>query len=289
MSVSGPGGRYREDMTREHYEELTEDLLNRTKNLLDDVLSTAAGKGYPMDRIDKVLLVGGSSRMPQVPAMIERDYHVTPALTDPDEAVAKGAAIYAGNEQEFNDFVEKEAEKAGVSAEILKEENETDGALEKKFAEEVTGYGGLARVRITNGLYRTYGMRAFDENDVKRIYNFLMINDALPASHRETFYTHEDNQDGVLLGLYESRSTEEVMDIEDREPLTEINMEFTRRVPQNTPIDVLLTLDNSGILHITAEELQYHSRLDTTFRLSNQLSEGELSIAAERVAHATID
>ena len=52
--------------------------------------------------------------MPQVAAMIERDYHVTPVLADPDEAVAKGAAIYAGNEKAFNDFVASEAAKSAA-------------------------------------------------------------------------------------------------------------------------------------------------------------------------------
>lgn len=36
--------------------------------------------------------------MPQVAKMIEADYHITSVLQDPDEAVAKGAAIYARNE-----------------------------------------------------------------------------------------------------------------------------------------------------------------------------------------------
>lgn len=99
ISVNGPEGRFREELTREKYEELTRDLLDRTKNLLDDILVTAEKQGYPISKIDKVLLVGGSSRMPQVSAMIQQDYHVTPILTDPDEAVAKGAAIYASNEK----------------------------------------------------------------------------------------------------------------------------------------------------------------------------------------------
>lgn len=78
ISVNGPAGRLREELTRSKYEELTGDLLSRTKNLLEDVLATAEKQGYPISKIDKVLLVGGSSRMPQVAAMIERDNHVTP-------------------------------------------------------------------------------------------------------------------------------------------------------------------------------------------------------------------
>ena len=41
ISVNGPAGRFREELSREKYEELSRDLLNRTKNLLDDVLASA--------------------------------------------------------------------------------------------------------------------------------------------------------------------------------------------------------------------------------------------------------
>ena len=53
--MNGPSGRLREEVTREKYEELTKDLLNRTKNLMDDVLKTAQAKGYSKEPIDKVL------------------------------------------------------------------------------------------------------------------------------------------------------------------------------------------------------------------------------------------
>lgn len=103
ISINGPAGRYHQELTREEYEEITERLLNRTKNLLDDVLRQAEAKGYPMSRIDRILLVGGCSRMPQVAAMIKRDYGKDALLVEPDEAVAKGAALYANNEKAFND------------------------------------------------------------------------------------------------------------------------------------------------------------------------------------------
>lgn len=65
ISVNGPAGRFREELTREKYEELTADLLNRTKNLLDDVLATAEKQGYPISKIDKILLVGGPPGCPR--------------------------------------------------------------------------------------------------------------------------------------------------------------------------------------------------------------------------------
>lgn len=289
ISVNGPAGRFKEEFTREQYEELTSDLLSRTKNLLDGVLAIAAEQGYAMDKIDKVLLVGGSSKMPQVAAMIERDYHVTPTLSDPDEAVAKGAAIYAGNEKAFNDFVADEAAKAGKTVEEIKEENLVSGELDQKFA-KFGGAGGMdMRISITNVLSRTYGVAALDNSDVLRIFNMLMINDKLPATKTDTFYTSADNQSGLNLKIFETRSTESVIDIEGREPITVIEMTFNKSVPKGTPVVQTLALDNSGILHIVAEEQLYHSKLDTTFQLSNQMTADEMRIASDRMENANVE
>ncbi|MCM1186515.1 MAG: Hsp70 family protein [Lachnoclostridium sp.] len=291
ISVNGPAGRFREELTREKYEELTSDLLNRTKNLLDDVLATAEKQGYPISKIDKVLLVGGSSRMPQVAAMIERDYHVTPVLADPDEAVAKGAAIYASNEKAYNDFVADEAAKKGKSVEEIKEENLVTGEMDKKFALTTGGAaGGALKINITNVLSRTYGLEIQDSETKKMvIFNMLMINDKLPATRTETFYTAANNQSKISIRIYESRSTDKKMEIEDREPLTEIEMKFTQSVPADTPVVNTMALDNSGILHIIAEEQQNHSKLDTTFQLSNQMTDAEMNSAALRMSSANIE
>lgn len=290
ISVNGPSGRFREELTREKYEEITSDLLNRTKNLLDDILATAEKQGYPISKIDKVLLVGGSSRMPQVAAMIERDYHVTPVLSDPDEAVAKGAAIYAGNEKAYNDFVQDEAAKSGKSVAEIKEQNLVTGEMDKKFAMSAgSAVGGAMKISITNVLSRTYGVEVLDSNDNPIISNMLMINDKLPAKKTGTFQTHVDNQGAVSIKIYESRSTDEKMDIDGRTPLTEIEMRFHQAVPKETPLSMTMALDNAGMLHIIAEEQLYHSKLDTTFQLSNQMTDDEMKSAALRMSSANVE
>ena len=288
ISVNGPAGRFREELTREQYEEMTGDLLNRTKNLLDDVLATAAKQGYTMDKIDRVLLVGGSSRMPQVAAMIERDYHVVPTLADPDEAVAKGAAIFAGTEKEFDDFVEKEAAATGKSVEAIMEENLKTGELDRKYSLAHGAGGSGSKISISNVLSRTYGLSVM-EGTKEVIVNMLLINSKLPATHREMFSTFADRQSGVDIDIYESRSTEESMEIEGRTPITKVYMRFTRPVPKGTEIDMTFALDNSGILHIIAEELMYHSKLDTTFELSNQMTAEEKKLAQTRMLNSSVE
>lgn len=288
ISVNGPAGRFREELTRSQYEELTVDLLNRTKNLLDDVLLTAEKQGYPINKIDKVLLVGGSSRMPQIAKMIERDYQVTPVFSDPDEAVSKGAAIYANNEKAYNDFVEEEALNSGKTVDDLLNENLVTGAMDKKFSLMAAGSG--LKINITNVLSRTYGIQIQNPSTGElQICNMLMINDKLPAKRTEKFKTISQEQDAVILKIYESRSTEAIMPIESRVPITEIEMKFVKSVPSETEVVVMVALDNSGIIHLIAEEERYHSRLDTTFQLSNQMTDDEMRCAALRMSLANVE
>jgi molecular chaperone DnaK len=81
-------------ITREKFEELTEDLLERTSYTTRQVLAAAK---LTWKEINRVLLVGGSTRMPMVSRMIENLTGLKPDHTvNPDEAVARGAAIFAG-------------------------------------------------------------------------------------------------------------------------------------------------------------------------------------------------
>ena len=290
ITVNGPAGRFKEELTREKYEEITSNLLNRTKNLLEDVLATSKNQGYPMDKIEKILLVGGSSRMPQVSAMLERDYNVKPVLADPDEAVAKGAAIYASNEKAFNDFVYEEAKKSGKTVEEVQNENLINGELDKKFALSTAGASSsISKISISNVLSRTYGLECLNEHKKLIISNMLMINDTLPAKYTQTFYASVNNQRSCELAIYESRSTEENMDIEDRKPLTTITMTFLSPVPKGTEIVTTMALDNAGIMHIIATEELNGSSLDTTFELSNQMNESEIEEANSRMLNMKVE
>ena len=56
------------------------------------MLADARDKGYT--RFDKIILVGGATRMPQVHNRLVAEFNVEPEIYDPDEAVAKGAALY---------------------------------------------------------------------------------------------------------------------------------------------------------------------------------------------------
>ena len=285
------GNRHKEVLTREQYDEITKNLLTRTKNLLDDVLRTAEKSGYPLEKIDKVLLVGGSSRMPQVAKMIAEEYHVIPTLQDPDEAVAKGAAVYGTNEKAFKDFVLSEAQKAGKTVEQLTQESQDSGkTLEEKFAKLSTGKSKTGRLAIRNVLSRSYGVLGFDEAENKDvILNILKCNMKLPAKETQTFWTYEKNQANAQLEIFESRSMNDRDNFEDQKPIAVAKMRFENSVPEDTEVVVTLSFDGSGLLHLTAEEMYGHSKLDTTFSLSAQMTDEEKKEAALRLRGTTVE
>ena len=75
---------------------ITSTLLNETIKKTKDAIEIAEKKGY--EKIDEILLVGGSTRMPQVKEALSKEFGDSKIkIFEPDEAVAKGAAIYAVN------------------------------------------------------------------------------------------------------------------------------------------------------------------------------------------------
>ena len=83
-----------EVITRAQFEEMAQELLDRTHAPMEVVMSDA---GILPEDIDRVILVGGSTRMPMVAKDIEDYLGIEPEkAVDPDFAVAQGAAIQAG-------------------------------------------------------------------------------------------------------------------------------------------------------------------------------------------------
>jgi molecular chaperone DnaK len=81
-------------LTRQKYESLTDDLLERTIEPCKRCLSDA---GLKPDQIDEVLLVGGQTRAPKVSELVRRVFNKEAnRAVNPDEGIAMGAAIQTG-------------------------------------------------------------------------------------------------------------------------------------------------------------------------------------------------
>ncbi|MDO5700506.1 MAG: molecular chaperone DnaK [Bowdeniella nasicola] len=96
LSVSESGPVHLEErLTRAHFEEMTKDLIERTKTPFNAVIKDA---GIQLSEIDHVVLVGGSTRMPAVTDVVKEltGGKEPNKSVNPDEVVAVGAALQAG-------------------------------------------------------------------------------------------------------------------------------------------------------------------------------------------------
>jgi Fe-S protein assembly chaperone HscA len=88
------GRRYQREITRELFERLIEDIVDRTLGPCRDCMKDA---GVTHEQIDEVVLVGGSTRIPLVRRAVETLFRAKPHTElNPEEVVALGAAVQAG-------------------------------------------------------------------------------------------------------------------------------------------------------------------------------------------------
>jgi Fe-S protein assembly chaperone HscA len=87
------GKRYRREITREQFEQLIQPIIDRTVGPCKQALKDANLKP---EQIDEVVLVGGSTRIPKVRALVKEMFRREPHTDlNPDEVVALGAAVQA--------------------------------------------------------------------------------------------------------------------------------------------------------------------------------------------------
>ena len=218
----------RTEVSRELFDSLTEGKLQETIDATAKVIEIAHQKG--LNNIDEFLLVGGSSRMSQVKERIDREFNCDAKLADPDQCVAKGAAIYAMNEayaQAVRDWEEGEID---VKPETLRGD----------------------RTRVVNVTSKTYGTDITDN----RVSNIIFANTSLPAKRQMNFLTQVDGQSGVSMKVFESDFTDEQADavVEDRfcTLLRDETLKLSKSYPAGTTVSVTYDIDNEGILHVNA-------------------------------------
>ncbi|HEX6468509.1 MAG TPA: Hsp70 family protein [Streptosporangiaceae bacterium] len=235
------------EVTRERFEELTRDLLDRTIELTGRTLATAADKG--VTDYDELVLVGGSTKMPAVAARLENEIGLPPRLQDPDLAVAKGAALYAFEE---------------TYRRLLRE-----GAADR--AEEMASRAGLSedqRRQIANRQIKTVASRAFGivvldrESGVDRVSHLVHANDELPAAKTEDYYTVHDNQEAADIRVMEQAGSVESIEPADNTEIATGSVKIPPGKKAGWPIEVTFALDPSGLLHVTAVEKESGDRLD---------------------------
>jgi len=293
VSIHYRGERVRVELTRQKFDELTEDLLTRTIELTKEMFREAERKGHFQSEVSEILLVGGSSKMLQVRSRVQTEFGLETKMFDPDEAVAKGAAIYANKMSEYNIVLEEIAKNTGVSVEEVREKVDSGTMDLQKEARKanVPMRGGRLpgeEIKIINVSSRSFGTVAYDDADALMLFNIILKNAELPAEGTSSFHPRYDNQRSVRFQVMESLTSDVLVDPELGREIGTAELTLPSGVTQDTDIQVTFRLDESGLLHLHAKEMKELREIDAQFQTTGALSEEELSSAIRRGSSSTV-
>jgi molecular chaperone DnaK len=237
------------EITRATFEERTADLLARTLEITQRTLDTARKLG--VGSIDNVLLVGGSARMPAVAYELRRQFGFEPQLHDPDLAVAKGAAIFAL----------REAVKIGLDEPAGGSGGTDVTTLAKQMGVPAQVVDAASKSAVSIVVPRAFGVAVVaegtDPDDGKfEVHHLLHANDPLPAKPvQQVFHTAHSEQRSVQIEIYEQAGTVESRDPDHNSKIGEMAITRLPPLPKNSPINIIFSMDENGLLHVEATEL----------------------------------
>src|SRR4029077_7554757 len=214
------------ELTREDFERQTRHLVEKCKTICEMVMQEAKMK---WEELDKILLVGGMTRMPMIREMIGR-LSSAPLVDDvnPDEAVALGAAI-----QGILSLLHEEdrsGEKVGP-AETRQQFSSRDGGL----------------IQVTNITSHTLGVVLWDETNLEE-YVFPMIRKmhAIPAKASNSFGTAAANMQRVIVKIVEGESTLPT----ECTPLGVCDVELPPFLPKGSPVELTYAYNANQVLEV---------------------------------------
>ena len=282
--VTHAGQQARVELERPKFEEISKHLLDRTIELTHEMLADAKEKGYV--HFDKIILVGGATRMPQVHDRVVAEFSKEPEIFDPDEAVAKGAALFGlkeSLEESVREILTPEAagsedEAGGLNLESVSEAEVAEALdrLEEQLGFTLTGpVRELVNTKIVNVLSKSLGLVARDDKNQEVVVYILPRNGEVPMEHSSDFGTDTANQAGVDIRVMAGeRDSPEPLDCIEVGTAT---LNLPTNLPARSPIRVKFAITRDGRLNVTATDLTGGGSIDVDF-------ETEAVMNAEEVA-----
>ena len=297
IRIAHEGDKATIELSRDKFNELTNDLIERTISLTDAVLEQVKLKGY--NTIDKILLVGGSTYMLQVRNSLEAKYSFDIEVHDPNLSVAKGAAIYGWKLELQEEIKFKIAEESGEEIENIDLNNIQDSELVKAQQEVIqekglVGLAGTQRIietTIRNVTAKSFGIAVIDQNENEKIINLITVDDEIPSVTTQIFPTAFEGQSGVNLVCYENTERVENNYLLELETSTEVGsaiLEFEYPLPIGSEIEITFSLSEDGLLKVYGKDLTTNRDIESIFQTESILSQEELSQAKEQRKSITV-
>lgn len=237
LFVPVAGRRARVEVSRAEFELATAHLLRQTRATTELVAQEA---GITWSEIDRVLLCGGSSRMPQVTRMLEDLTGKPPDQSiSVDEAVAHGAALHAQA--------------------VLATRYDIDTKVDFELMDVNSHSLGVVGIKSRTG-------ERLNKIVIRR-------NTPLPASVTKTFHTYKENQSSVRVRVIEGEN-------EDPEQCTQIGDCVIKDLPANLPkgwkIDVEYGYTSDGRLSVKAAVRGVNAGATTIFHRQGGMADESL-------------
>ncbi len=277
------GNREKVSITRDEFDEITFTLLNETLKKTKEVIEVAKNKGY--DVIDEILLVGGSTRMPQVKKALSKNFgEIEIKILEPDEAVAKGAAIHAVNVYVNNqksltveDFESDEKVKVVVNGDE-KELKAQDYKEELTFLPEMMSIGGNTR-EIVIATTKSFAVKVENKEGVKSCFNMIIKNESMPGGFLEVsgnFSTLHDNQVTVDIEIYENDYMDKYFEVDEDLKIGNAILGLPKNTPAGSPVEITLKLTKEGILEVKGVDKTGNKQVNVKFETKGVMTKEEL-------------
>ena len=283
VMLDAAGLRARINLTREKFDEITSALLGEAIEKTESAIDVAKEKGY---NIDEILRVGGSTSMPQVTKAIVDRFGMEPKILDPDEAVAKGAAIHAVNvyvnnqkSLEPGDVGETTVNVGGATKEI----NADDYKEELAVQPEMMSIGGKTR-KVVVATTKSFAIEVLINGESK-CCNMIIKNEPMPdgsISVTKEFGTNVANQESAELVVYESDFMEETFDVDKDFVLGTATLELPGNLPAGSPIQVTFTLSTEGILEVSGVDKTTGREVHATMQAKGIMAEEKVDELKEK-------
>ncbi len=252
----GSAGSRKTEITREMFEQAISSLITRTDILLEVVLEEA---GCQPSEIDRVLLVGGSTRIPLVQRHLEKMFAFPPETTvNVDECVALGAALHAG----LTMLREKpDSVPAGISS----------------------GLKGINLTDVCNHSYGTICAPVDKETGRRTIANRIILkkNTPLPCECTQMFYTMSKGQTELEVTITQGEDTAP----EYVNKIATYKFELPPSRPAKCPIKVTYSYDVNQRMHCKFQDLESGRVLEVDFCLdqNDEMSQSNTTEKAEQL------
>ena len=281
LAFSYAGSNWRHEIEREKFEEITADLLDSTIQVTQETLEDLERKTGSR-RIDRFFLVGGSSRMPMVKARVDREFMTSSEKYDPDECVAKGAALWGVKRK-----IDGLAEKVGYNPETGQGNKKAfelalDGAIQGVKQREL--YLKLPGRPGGNVSSHTYGILAY-EGDNPIVVPLLLRNSDIPHTFESSngqFGTAAANQKTIALQLMEAAG--DSVDPALCKTIGEGTVELPRGVPQGSEVKIWFNYQADGTISLRAREMSTNSECEVKLTRTGVLDAAEVAEAGTKLS-----